>query len=83
MSHPSPGQNSLSPKELEKGSSAPCTNPCTSFTENAHETPPEPPADLELARLTAAWPALPEPIRLAILALVEVAAPQANNEGSR
>jgi hypothetical protein len=34
--------------------------------------PPElPPLDPDLSRVAAAWPALPEPIRRAILALVE------------
>jgi hypothetical protein len=36
--------------------------------------PPERPPEAELARLTDAWPALPEHIRAAIMALVMTAA---------
>jgi hypothetical protein len=38
----------------------------------ADSTAPSP-ADPDLARIVAAWPALPEPIRRAILALIETA----------
>ncbi len=42
----------------------------------AHE-PENRPADPDLARVTAAWPNLPEPIRRAALALIGSAAPPA------
>jgi hypothetical protein len=34
-----------------------------------------PPADPDLARVVAAWPSLPEPIKAAVLALVRAALP--------
>jgi hypothetical protein len=36
---------------------------------------PTPEADPDLARIVATWPMLPEPIRRAVLALIETALP--------
>jgi hypothetical protein len=40
----------------------------------AHSLAREAPIDPDLTRIAAAWPALPEPIRRAVLALVDSAA---------
>jgi hypothetical protein len=61
MKPPAPDGKSQQLHELQLGAPDVCTPVCT-----------EPrPIDLDLARIMDAWPLLPAPIRLAILALVE------------
>ncbi len=69
---PLPGSISTENAETcERAADAPTTGPTIPAQDSAPENPPYTPTDPDLARVVSAWPALPDPIRRAMLALIE------------